>query len=185
MYPEFYEKLSAPVRRRPTLVTALRAADRVLVALVALAYAAVLVWLLIPGAGGGAWIPVGHIGDTMVTLPGMRFWRVLLVPAISFLIMSIARALIDEPRPYETWDIEPLIPKETRGRSFPGRHVFSAAVIACALLWLDVDWGIDCFAVMVMIGAVRVIGGVHYPRDVIAGAALGIICGVIGFWAVP
>ena len=31
---------------------------------------------------------------------------------------------------------------------------------------------------------VRVIGGVHFPRDVLVGAAVGILAGVIGFYVI-
>lgn len=184
MYPEFYKRISAPLRDSPTAIKVLRILDRVMVAVVAAAYLMALIWLALPSSGGTAWQQVGTMGNTVVLLPDDRFWRVLLVPAFSFILLSIIRAVIDEPRPYETYDIQPLLARKGKGKSFPGRHVFSAAVIACALLWLDVDWGIDGFAAMAVIACLRVIGGVHYPRDVVAGALLGILCGVIGFWII-
>ena len=33
-----------------------------------------------------------------------------------------------------------------------------------------------------ILGVLRVIGGVHEPRDVIAGALAGILCGVLGYY---
>lgn len=162
MYPEFYEQISAIYRKDPKSVRVLATLDKVLVAVVAASYVAMLVWLAV-------------IGDA-------RFWTELLVPAVSFAAMSIARAAINAPRPYEAYAIDPLIKKDTKGKSFPGRHVFSAAVIACAFLNVNVAWGISGFTAMALIAYVRVVGGVHFPRDVIAGAALGALCGVVGFW---
>ena len=34
----------------------------------------------------------------------------------------------------------------------------------------------------VVLAVLRVIGGVHEPRDVIAGALAGILCGVLGYY---
>jgi membrane-associated phospholipid phosphatase len=165
MYSETYEKISAPLRAHPRGVRAIVVTDKVLVAVVALGYVGALIWLAI---GGDA-----------------RFLRVLLVPAISFAAMSATRAVINAPRPYEADGIDPLIKKDTQGKSFPGRHVFSAAVIACALAYLQIGWGITAFVATAVIAIVRVVGGVHYPRDVIAGAVLGILCGIIGFVLIP
>ena len=32
---------------------------------------------------------------------------------------------------------------------------------------------------------IRVVGGVHYPQDVVAGAVCGILAGVLGFYILP
>ena len=32
---------------------------------------------------------------------------------------------------------------------------------------------------------IRVVGGVHYPQDVLAGAACGVLAGVLGFYLIP
>ena len=34
----------------------------------------------------------------------------------------------------------------------------------------------------VLLAVVRVVGGVHFPRDVLCGAAIGILCGAVGFF---
>ena len=162
MYPQFYEKISAPLRRRPGASRALAVADKALVAIVATAF-----------VGIGAWLALHQ---------DVRIVRYLIVCAVSFVALSALRAELNWQRPYERYPIDPLIVKETRGKSFPSRHIFSAAVIACALLWLDVRLGVAGFAATVAIALVRVVGGVHFPRDVIAGTALGVLCGLLGFW---
>jgi len=165
VYRQFYETISAPFRANPTRTRCLVEADKVLVAMVAGAYCVSLVWL--------------------VVMQDERLWRMLLVPAISAAAVSALRAALDRPRPYEIYDIDPLIKKGTRGRSFPGRHVFSAAVIACAILYLNIGWGIVAFFAMAAIAYVRVVGGVHFPRDVVVGATLGVLCGIVGFFLIP
>jgi membrane-associated phospholipid phosphatase len=165
MYQEFYEKISRPLRERPWKARSLIIVDRLLVVAIAAGYCSALAWLCI-------------VHDP-------RFYRVLLVPAVSFVAMSIGRAAFDAPRPYETYPIDPLVKKKTRGKSFPGRHVFSATIIACALGYVNIAWGIDALAAAVLIACARVAEGVHFPRDVIAGAVLALTCGALGFILLP
>ena len=111
-----------------------------------------------------------------------RFWRALVVPGISFVLLSLVRRLINAPRPYETLDIDPLIQKDTHGKSMPSRHVFSIFVIAMTFLWLVPPLGVVLLICGAVLAAVRVVGGVHFPRDVLVGALVGVLAGVVGFW---
>lgn len=106
------------------------------------------------------------------------------VPAISFVLVSLLRRIINAPRPYEAFNAQPVIAKDTLGKSFPSRHTFSIFVIGmtfyacCPLAWA----GPAILAFGCILGTIRVLAGVHFPRDVIAGAAGGILCGFVGFW---
>lgn len=111
-----------------------------------------------------------------------RFFPALIVPAAGFGVVSLYRRLWDAPRPYEVLDIDPIIPKTTRGRSFPSRHVFSVFVIAMTDLWLLPPVGVGFLFFGVLLALCRVIGGVHFPRDVVVGAAIGILSGIVGYW---
>ena len=111
----------------------------------------------------------------------MRFWKVLIIPAVSFVVVSLIRKLINFPRPYEVLDIDPIIKKSTKGNSFPSRHVFSVFIIAMTLYYISYPVSILLMVIGVVISIVRVLGGVHFPRDVIAGAAIGVICGIVGW----
>lgn len=113
-----------------------------------------------------------------------RVVRVILVTGISFIAVSIFRHIYDEERPYTQYDFRPIIIKEKAGESMPSRHVFSAFVIAMTFGYFN--WGLGaCMLVLGIIMAVgRVVSGVHFPRDVIVGAMIGIISGIIGFWIV-
>ncbi len=70
------------------------------------------------------------------------------------------------------------------GESFPSRHVFSVFVIAMAFYYTCVPVGVVLTVFGVLMAAVRVAGGVHFPRDVAAGAAVGIVSGVLGFFVI-
>ena len=111
----------------------------------------------------------------------LRFWKVLLVPGISFVLVSVFRSRINLPRPYEVLDIVPIIEKDTKGKSFPSRHVFSVFIIAMTLYYISIPVGVALMIIGVMVAVIRVLGGVHFPRDVISGSVIGILCGIIGF----
>lgn len=161
MDSQAYRRVSDAVKSHRNGPKLLATLDRTLVFVVAGSYLALVIFLA-------------------ATEP-LQLPRIILVPALSFLFMSALRALIDAPRPYEVLDFDPIIVKDTRGKSFPGRHAFSAAIIACAFFSVNAWLGIVYLLIALLIAAIRVIGGVHYPRDVIAGILLALACGVVGF----
>ena len=112
----------------------------------------------------------------------IRVIRIVLVCGVSFAIVSMFRHLYDADRPYTIYNFEPIVKKDKKGHSMPSRHVFSAFVIAIAFLYVNQILGIIFLAISVLMAFERVIVGVHFPKDVIAGAVIGIISGVIGFY---
>ena len=149
MTPERYEKIVAPLRRHPRAVAAMAGANQALTALCYIAYPLLLLVLL--GERDG------------------RFWRCLLVPAVSFTAVTLFRAACNAPRPYEQ-GIDALLKKKRAGHSFPSRHVFSAVMIAVTAAYLSPALSVPLFAVAALLALIRVLGGVHYPRDVLCGA---------------
>ncbi len=101
------------------------------------------------------------------------FRRALLLPALGFTVVSVMRVQIAEPRPYEACAIRQLIPKDTRGKSFPSRHVYSIAVIGGCWLYRCAPVGALILAAALVMAYARVVGGLHYPRDVACGYVLG------------
>ena len=110
------------------------------------------------------------------------FLRFTLIPLGVLIIVTVLRALINAPRPYEVYDYSPAVAKSTKGKSFPSRHTVSAFIIAMAFLYIDVKLGVIMLFVAALIGVVRVLAGVHFIRDVISGAAIGILAGVLGYF---
>lgn len=110
--------------------------------------------------------------------------RIVLITGVSFALVSIIRHFINAQRPYAKYDFVPLISKEKKGDSMPSRHVFSAFIIGMAYLYVSIPMGIVIMMIGVLLATVRVIAGVHFPKDVIAGAAIGIILGIIGFYVI-
>jgi len=113
-----------------------------------------------------------------------RLLRVILVPLFSFLAVTIFRKIVNAPRPHEVWDAPSLIPKDTRGNSFPSRHVFSVFIIAMATAYVCMPAAIIMMIAGIFLAIVRIIARIHFVKDVVAGAAIGIILGWIGFWVI-
>lgn len=103
----------------------------------------------------------------------------ILIPGFSFLLVTLIRKFINQARPYERWDIEPLIAKDTVGQSMPSRHVFSATMIAMCFLSINLWVGIVLLFLSGLLAVCRVLGGMHYPKDVLVGFAIGFVCGGI------
>ena len=106
-----------------------------------------------------------------------RWVKVTVVPAVFFVLLSVVRRGVNRPRPYETWNLNPLITKDTSGKSMPSRHVFSAAIIAMAFLSVWKPMGIFFLIWSFLLAVVRVLGGVHYPSDVLCGFLIGVLAG--------
>ena len=161
MTAQNYENWTAPLRQHPQLTQLLLLLNQCLTALTYALYPLLLIHL-------------AYRQD-------VRFLRVLLVPAISFILVSIFRDRVNAPRPYEALAICPLIHKTTKGHSFPSRHVFSITIIAWAYGYIIPLGGGMLTILAVILAAIRVLGGVHFPRDVIAGLLIAELSGIIGF----
>lgn len=108
--------------------------------------------------------------------------RAILVPGFTFLLGTILRDRLDRPRPYEQPGFEPLVQKETHGRSLPSRHALSAFVLAMVWLYFYPAVGFGMLLVAAAISVLRVLTGVHHVRDVVCGALFGVVFGFVGMW---
>lgn len=111
---------------------------------------------------------VGELAGLLITL------------AIPFIAVTVARRVIDEPRPIQTYTFYSESRSSTRSASFPSRHVFSAFAIGVATLPYSTVLGIAALVSGVMLAVTRVLIGKHFPRDVIAGALIGASTSLIG-----
>ena len=112
----------------------------------------------------------------------MEIARSVFVPGLTFWGGTLLRDKLNWPRPYEQPGFEPLVHKETHGHSFPSRHALSAAVLSMVWMRFYPTVGWVMVGVTALICLMRVLTGVHYPRDVLCGAALGFALGYAGMW---
>lgn len=80
------------------------------------------------------------------------------------------------PRPFlYFFDVAPLIQIGDALGSFPSSHTIFFAALGYALFLHERVWGEWYIAGAVVIGIARVAAGVHWPMDVVAGFALGLL----------
>ena len=107
--------------------------------------------------------------------------KILLTLGVPFILVSILRHIINAPRPYELYDFYKTPPKQKCGKSFPSRHAYSAFSIATAALFILPWWvGAILITSAVFLCIARVLLGIHFIRDVLAGALIGIASAIIG-----
>jgi len=110
-----------------------------------------------------------------------RILPYILLPGLAFLLVTLIRKTLNQARPYEAWDIQPFLKKETQGQSMPSRHVFSATMISMCFLTFNLCLGAVLLILSATLAVCRVLGGVHYPKDVLVGMAIGILAGSLLF----
>ena len=162
-YQEWYEKRKSSLLRHPQLLQLMRIFNRMMTVLMPVAYLALL---------GTSLISKGT---------GQALYTYILVPAFGFVLLTLVRKWINQPRPYETWEIIPLLDKDSSGNSMPSRHVFSATIISMACFHASLPVGLILLVLSALLGLVRVLGGVHYPKDVLVGYACGLLWGILFF----
>ena len=99
---------------------------------------------------------------------------------VGFVAVTVSRKLVNSKRPYEVYLFYTEPPRTKKGEAHPSRHCYSASVIA-VLGWIVSPWmtlGVGVLACIISV--TRVVTGIHYIRDVIAGLLLGATFGALG-----
>ena len=97
--------------------------------------------------------------------------------ALATVLDLVLKELFDRVRP-ELW-----LRPQTWGESFPSGHALSSAVVYGLAAWLlsqqrprnAVGFAIAAIAIVAAVALSRLVLGVHWPSDVLAGAAIGFV----------
>ena len=162
-YQEWYGLIASKIENKPFLLSLLRTFNRLMTVVMPIVYLTLLA--------------TTYFQEGL----GKQVCIYVFVPASGFVILSLFRKKINAPRPYEEWDIKPLLDRDSPGQSMPSRHVFSATIISMACLHASLSVGVILLVLSAFLGLVRVSGGVHYLKDVVVGYIFGLVWGVIFF----
>ena len=162
-YQEWYGHIAVNIENKPFLLTLLRTFNRFMTVVMPIVYLTLLV--------------ITYLQEGL----GKQVLMYVFVPASGFVILSLLRKKLNAPRPYEVWEIVPLLDRDSPGQSMPSRHVFSATIISMACFHASLSVGVILLVLSAFLGLVRVLGGVHYPKDVLVGYVCGLVWGVIFF----
>ena len=162
-YQEWYDHIAGKIENSPIFLRLLRTFNRFMTVVMPMIYLTLL---------ATTYLQQGL---------GKQVGIYLFIPASGFVILSFLRKKINAPRPYEEWDIKPLLDRDSPGQSMPSRHVFSATIISMACLHASLTMGMICLTLSALLGLVRVLGGVHFPKDVLVGYICGLAWGMLFF----
>jgi undecaprenyl-diphosphatase len=131
-------------------------------------------------------VPLSHIGNSglvwlIVAGVAALYWR---RPSIFLFVVAgnviavwaswgLRQAIGRERPPHRFPDPAPLVHVPVSD-SFPSGHAATSFACAALLAWLTPLPKVPLFALAALIAFSRVYNGVHYPLDVLGGAALGL-----------
>jgi len=180
-----------------------------MVAVIVLLFAAVLAWLFIderffawlsrhrPAWHSALWLEgLELLGKNILPIWLLLIWaivskryRPVMVALLALLIVLAAvtplKVLTDRQRPRNNAEIrilnhEPPQPQSEPGRSFPSGDTAGIFALAAALSpFFAWPWVAVFFTAGAGVALMRVLDLAHYPSDVLAGAAVGIFCGLL------
>lgn len=162
-YQEWYDHIAGKIENRPIFLRLLRAFNRFMTVVMPIVYLTLLTTI---------YFREGF---------GKQVLIYVFIPASGFVILSLLRKKINAPRPYEVWEIIPLLDRDSPSQSMPSRHVFSATIISMACLHASLSVGLTLLVLSALLGLVRVLGGVHFPKDVVVGYMCALVWGVLFF----
>ena len=101
---------------------------------------------------------------------------------LALAIAQVLSRIVDRPRPFvaDPGSVHAFA-HHVADAGFPSDHATAAFAIAVAILLRHRGWGAVTLAAAAVLAIARVGMGVHYPSDVVGGAALGSAC-ALALW---
>jgi membrane-associated phospholipid phosphatase len=103
-----------------------------------------------------------------------------------WIVVELIKALVRRPRPFIRVSQTRTVGRQARGRSFPSGHtsqIFFMATLMAKYFHVNAWIVLLLYALALIVGITRMYVGAHYPRDVLAGAILGSVWGLLGVLA--
>jgi membrane-associated phospholipid phosphatase len=143
------------------------------------------------------WANLTFLGDTLpaclVMLLFIRkrpdlVWSAILATLIATVVVNILKYYITSPRPPSVVDKDMIniIGPALFSHSFPSGHTVTIFTFAGLLIFYfrSMVARVAIVVLAILIGISRIAVGVHWPADVLGGAALGIFFAIAGFWII-
>ncbi len=130
------------------------------------------------GTWGAVWLAIAVALAVLWRRPEIVLW-VAVAGLTADLLSYGMREAVGRPRPPLAHPHpKPLVATPHNG-SFPSGHTSISFACATVLAAIAPKLALPCFVLAAAIGFSRIYVGVHYPLDVIGGAALGVLVGLV------
>ena len=139
----------------------------------------IMIAITTAGNTGTIWL---LIAVPMLLNPSARNKGIKLILSLlltGFIGEIIIKRLVGRMRPSKSIEQEKLLIKEPITYSFPSGHTSSSFAAAVTIFLNYPNFAIAAFVLAGAIAFSRLYLKVHYPSDILAGAALGIICSLV------
>jgi undecaprenyl-diphosphatase len=129
------------------------------------------------------------IGLWFLDRPGPWYrWKVaslagMMAAGLGLLVSQVITHVWQRPRPYAAHPYDTiLLVAPSNEPSFPSDHAVAAFAIAFTVAVVGRRMGALFLAGATVIGLTRILAGLHYPGDVLAGAAIGFLSAALVVW---
>jgi len=93
------------------------------------------------------------------------------------IVTELIRYFYHHPRPFDALGFAPMVSES--GYSFPSGHAAFFFALAMIVFFYNRRLGAWYFLFAIANGIARIFVGVHWPLDILGGAIVGILCGII------
>ncbi|MBI5032690.1 MAG: phosphatase PAP2 family protein [Chloroflexi bacterium] len=99
-----------------------------------------------------------------------------------WLLVELIKVFTDRARPFNLLRESRVIGRHEPGLSFPSGHTaqtFFIVALCIGHFQLSLEIATGLYSIAALVAFTRIYVGAHYPRDVIAGAILGLVWGIL------
>lgn len=145
---------------------------------------AIMAFITACGDHGLIWIIAGIL---LLFSPKTRRWGITLLVTLvlTWVICEFGiKELVARPRPFVVDPTHELVIEAPSGYSLPSGHTLASFLSATVLAFSPVarGWKVTAWVMAVLIAFSRLYLFVHFPTDVLAGALIGTLAGLLGVW---
>ena len=113
------------------------------------------------------------------------FWRAVIIFLVAVLLVTLARQLFPEIRPYIAENRPAIITPAPLTNSFPSGHATQSFAASLLILPVAPYLGVIGLVASVLISIGRVASHVHYPIDILGGLVIALIAFALSYLAYP